>query len=198
MLGVHKGLKVDAKQFACAHASLILAYNIPTLARHCLNLGKGVLMKKVLIISFTIWFSSSLLANDSKVDLNAFAKLYFDKMVATQRPAATKKEVEEYLALLTDDVGHSHLPWDTDDSRLPSGKADKRKGMTFYLGAHTEYKAELLDVFTFNQSAVAIRYKNYAKGIHPQNNQPVEYSQTMMEVLEIENGKVAVIRKYHE
>jgi hypothetical protein len=89
-------------------------------------------MKKVLIISFTIWFSSSLLANDSKVDLNAFAKLYFDKMVATQRPAVTKKEVEEYLALLTDDVGHSHLPWDTDDSRFPSGKADKRKGMTFY------------------------------------------------------------------
>ena len=66
------------------------------------------------------------------------------------------------------------------------------------LGAHTEYNAELLDVFTFNHSAIAIRYKNYAKGVHPQNNQPIEYSQVMMEVLEIENGKIAVIRKYHE
>ncbi|MFD2165886.1 nuclear transport factor 2 family protein [Thalassotalea euphylliae] len=155
-------------------------------------------MKTLLILSFTVLFSSSLFANEEKIDLNAFAKLYFDKMVATQAPAATEKELEEYLALLTDDVGHSHLPWVTDDSRLPSGKEDKRKGMTFYLGAHTEYQAELLDVFTFNQSAVAIRYKNYAKGIHPQNNQPIEYSQTMMEVLEIEDGKVAVIRKYHE
>jgi len=155
-------------------------------------------MKKLLILSFTILFSSTIFANDLKLDLNAFAKLYFDKMVATQSPSATKNDLEEYLALLTDDVGHSHLPWATDDSRLPTGKADKRKGMTFYLGAHTEFKAELLDVFTFNQSAVAIRYKNYAKGIHPQNNQPIEYTQTMMEVLEIENGKVAVIRKYHE
>ncbi|MBQ4889217.1 MULTISPECIES: nuclear transport factor 2 family protein [unclassified Shewanella] len=155
-------------------------------------------MNKLLILSLTILFSGSLLANDSKIDLDAFAKLYFDKMVATQSPTATKKELEEYLALLTDDVGHSHLPWVTDDSRLPSGKSDMRKGMTFYLGAHTEYKAELLDVFAFNQSAIAIRYKDYAKGIHPQSNQPIEYSQTMMEVLEIEDGKVAVIRKYHE
>ncbi|WP_440875273.1 nuclear transport factor 2 family protein [Thalassotalea sp. PLHSN55] len=155
-------------------------------------------MKNVIILLFTILFSHSILANDSKIDLNAFASLYFDKMVSTQRPHATSKELEAYLALLTDDVGHSHLPWVTDDSRLPSGKQDMRKGMTFYLGAHTKYQAELLDVFTFNNSAIAIRYKKYAKGIHPQNNQPIEYSQTIMEVLEIENGKVAVIRKYHE
>ena len=67
-----------------------------------------------------------------------------------------------------------------------------------YLGSHTEYNAELFDVFTFNNSAVAIRYKNSVKGIHPQSKQPIAYTQIMMEVLEIENGKVAVIRKYHE
>ena len=155
-------------------------------------------MNKILLFTLFILLSTPLFANDSKIDLNAFAKLYFEKMTATQSPQATKKELEEYLALLADDVGHSHLPWDTDDSRLPDGKEAKRKGMTFYLGAHTEYRAELLDVFTFNQSAIAIRYKNYAKGVHPQHNQPIEYSQTMMEVLEIEEGKVAVIRKYHE
>lgn len=155
-------------------------------------------MRNILLLSFSLLFSSPLFAEESKTDLHAFANLYFEKMVATQSPQATEKELEEYLALLTDDVGHSHLPWVTDDSRLPSGKADMRKGMTFYLGAHTEYKAELLDVFTFNQSAIAIRYHNYAKGVHPENKQPVEYAQTMMEVLEIEDGKVAVIRKYHE
>ena len=155
-------------------------------------------MKKVVVLFLTLLFSSALLADDDQIDLDALAKLYFEKMIATQSPSATKKELEAYLALLADDVGHSHLPWVTDDSRLPSGKEDMRQGMTFYLGAHTDYSAELLDVFTFNQSAIAIRYKNHAKGIHPQNNQPIEYSQTMMEVLEIENGKIAVIRKYHE
>lgn len=133
-----------------------------------------------------------------KMDMQGFAKLYYKKMVATQAPNASEKDLESYLALLTEDVGHSHLPWVTDDSRLPDGKAQMRKGMTFYLGAHTEYRSELLNVFTFNDSAVAIRYTNYAKGVHPENNQPIEYRNTMMEVLEIENGKVAVIRKYHE
>jgi len=155
-------------------------------------------MKKILIFTLAALLSAPLFADEAKVDLNAFAKLYFDKMVATQSPNATEKELEAYLALLTDDVGHSHLPWVTDDSRLPDGKKAMRKGMTFYLGAHTKHNAELLDVFTFNHSAVAIRYKNYAKGIHTENNQPIEYNQTMMEVLEMENGKVAVIRKYHE
>ena len=73
-----------------------------------------------------------------------------------------------------------------------------RKGMTFYLGSHTYYDAMLLNVFTFNDSAIAIRYSNHAKGIHPQSKQAIEYQQIMMEVLEIENGQVAVIRKYHE
>lgn len=155
-------------------------------------------MNKLLFISFILLFTPQLLAKDSSFDLNAFGKLYFDKMVATQKPNATTRDLEEYLSLLTDDVGHSHLPWVVDDTRYSDGKEAKRKGMMFYLGAHTEYKAELLNVFTFNQSAVAIRYKHRAKGIHPQNNQPIEYTRTMMEVLEMDGEKVAVIRKYHE
>ncbi|NMP31113.1 nuclear transport factor 2 family protein [Thalassotalea sp. M1531] len=155
-------------------------------------------MKWLLLISLVMLFPPKLLANESSIDLNAFAKLYFDKMVATQMPNATKNELDEYLDLLSNDVGHSHLPWDVDDTRYPDGKEAKRKGMTFYLGAHTEYKAELLNVFIFNQSAIAIRYKHHAKGVHPQNNQSIEYTRTMMEVLEMEGGKVAVIRKYHE
>ncbi|NVK26144.1 MAG: nuclear transport factor 2 family protein [Gammaproteobacteria bacterium] len=155
-------------------------------------------MTKLLTFLCSILLVYSAIAAEHKLDLNAFADTYFNKMVATQLPDATEKELEAYLALLTDDVGHSHLPWVVDDSRTPTGKEDMRKGMMFYLGAHSEYNAQLLNVFTFNHSAIAIRYKNYAKGIHPQNNQAIEYSQTMMEVLEIENGKVAVIRKYHE
>jgi hypothetical protein len=151
---------------------------------------KGLL----LILSLTFALSASA----SEIDLEKFAQTYFKTMVATQSPNATKEDLEKYFSLLTDDIGHSHLPWVTDDSRLPDGKEVMRKGMLFYLGAHTEYNAKLLDVFIFNNSAIAIRYKNTAKGIHPESKQPLAYTQTMMEVLEMEGGKVAVIRKYHE
>ncbi|XKF03185.1 nuclear transport factor 2 family protein [Pseudoalteromonas mariniglutinosa] len=107
-------------------------------------------------------------------------------------------ELEAFLALLTDDVANQHLPYQRDDARVANGKALMRKGMTFYLGAHTEYEAKRLDTFIFNDSAIAIRYTQHAKGIHPQNNQAIEYTQTIMDVLEIEDGKIAVIRKYHE
>ncbi len=153
-------------------------------------------MKLSLFIALFCVFAAS--AEEQPLDMKQLANTYFEKMVATQSPKATAKELEAYLALLVDDVGHSHLPWETDDSRTPDGKKRMREGMTFYLGAHTEYKAELLNVFTFNDSAVAIRYKHHAKGIHPQNQQAIEYSKVMMEVLELEGNQVAVIRKYHE
>jgi len=151
---------------------------------------------KVLLLIISLSFALS--SSASEIDLENFAQTYFKTMVATQAPEATKEDLENYFSLLTDDIGHSHLPWVTDDSRLPDGKEAMRKGMLFYLGAHTEYSAELLDVFVFNNSAIAIRYKNSAKGIHPESKQPLAYTQTMMEVLEMENGKVAIIRKYHE
>ena len=137
-------------------------------------------------------------AKEENIDLKAFGQLYYDKMSATQAPNATKADIEAYLDLLADDVGHTHLPWVTNDSRQPNAKQSHREGMSFYLGAHSEYKSELLDIFTFNQSAVAIRYTKSAKGIHPQSKQAIEYQHVMMEVLEMEDGKVAVIRKYHQ
>ena len=154
-------------------------------------------MKKFLNIVFAACsFAAS--ASDKSLDLNQLAHNYFDAMVATQAPNATAKDIEYYLSFLTDDVGHAHLPYVVDDSRLPDGKAAMRKGMTFYLAAHTEFDAKLLNVYTFNNSAIAIRYTKSAKGTHPQNNQAIEYQDTMLEVLELEGDKVAVIRKYHE
>jgi len=155
-------------------------------------------MRLFIVFLLSLLTIPSVFAKAESINLKAFATDYYNAMVASQAPNATTKELEAYLAFLTDDVGHSHLPYVTDDSRLPDGKDAMRKGMTFYLGAHTEYKSELLNIFAFNDSAVAIRYTSNAKGIHPQNNQALEYSNVMMEVLEIEDGKVAVIRKYHE
>ncbi|PKG55594.1 hypothetical protein CXF83_19600 [Shewanella sp. Choline-02u-19] len=155
-------------------------------------------MKRLVVIALSLLVVCSVQAQSNQSEMEQIAQNYFEVMVASQAPDATEKELENYLALLTDDVGHQHLPYETDDSRSADGKQSMRKGMTFYLGAHTEYKAELLNLFTFNDSAIAIRYSHSAKGIHPQSNQAITYTSTMMEVLEIEHGKVAVIRKYHE
>ncbi|MCL1051780.1 nuclear transport factor 2 family protein [Shewanella abyssi] len=155
-------------------------------------------MKRLMIAVFSLLAINSAQAQSSQSEMEQIAQHYFEAMVASQAPNATDKELENYLALLTDDVGHQHLPYQTDDSRAADGKQSMRKGMTFYLGAHTEYKAELLNLFTFNDSAIAIRYRHSAKGIHPQTKQENSYTSIMMEVLEIEDEKVAVIRKYHE
>ena len=154
-------------------------------------------MKCKLSFLLIIFFSFSARA-DETLDLKLFAQSYYNAMTATQAPNAGAKELEAYLALLTDDIGNQHIPYQPDDSRTPDGKEQMRKGMSFYLGAHTLFESTLLNTFVFNDTGFAIRYKNYVKGIHPQNQQPIEYTSVMMEVIEIENGKVAMIRKYHE
>ncbi len=155
-------------------------------------------MKQLLALVITAIMCFSVTAKQANTELETLAQQYFSTMVATQAPNASSKELEAFLALLTDDVANQHLPYQRDDARVVNGKALMRKGMTFYLGAHTEYEAKRLDTFIFNDSAIAIRYTQHAKGIHPQNNQAIEYTQTIMDVLEIEDGKIAVIRKYHE
>ncbi|WP_338367015.1 nuclear transport factor 2 family protein [uncultured Pseudoalteromonas sp.] len=154
-------------------------------------------MRLLLTLGLVLVASFSALAEE-RFDLKAFALHYYKTMTATQAPNAGAKELETYLALLTDDVGSQHIPYQIDDSRTANGKELMREGMSFYLGAHTHYESELLNTFIFNDSGFAIRYKNHAKGIHPQSKQPIEFSSVMMEVIEVENGKVAMIRKYHE
>lgn len=156
------------------------------------------MMKKIKIIFSVVLICASLSVTAANKELETLAQQYFSTMVATQAPNATHKELEAFLALLSDDVGNQHIPFQRDDTRAPDGKESMRKGMTFYLAAHTEYEAKLLDTFIFNNSGFAIRYSHHAKGIHPQNQQPIEYNRTIMDVIEVEDGKIAMIRKYHQ
>jgi len=154
-------------------------------------------MRLLLTLGLALVTAFSAYAQES-LDLNAFAQQYYKTMTATQAPNAGAKELEAYLALLTDDIGNQHIPYQPDDSRTPDGKEQMRKGMSFYLGAHTLFESTLLNTFVFNDTGFAIRYKSHVKGIQPQSKQPIEYTSTMMEVIEVENGKAAMIRKYHE
>jgi hypothetical protein len=63
--------------------------------------------------------------------------------------------------------------------------------------AHTEYSGILIS-FTVGHDVVVIKYATSSKGIHPQTKQVTAHNYMTLEVLEIENGRVSVIRKYSE
>lgn len=152
-------------------------------------------MKKLFICLAGLTFlSTSTLADD--FDYDAFVKAYYHAQVMTQQPDATKKDLEHYLSFLTDDIGNQHFPNAPDDSRESGGKELMRKGMSRYLGVHSEYKAEIID-YQYGYNAVSIKHKFSAKGKRSDGSD-FSYSKVALDVLELENGKVSVIRRYSE
>ncbi len=152
-------------------------------------------MNKLIISLIALVFFSSTASAD-KFDYDAFVKAYFHAQVMTQQPNATKEDLEHYLSFLTDDIGNQHFPNAPDDSREPDGKEMMRKGMSRYLGVHTEYQAEIID-YQYGYNAVSIKHKFSAKGKRSDGSD-FSYSKVALDVLELENGKVSVIRRYSE
>ena len=143
------------------------------------------------------FFTAAAYADESELNLAHLGQKYFDLWTATQSPEATENDIDNYLTLLTNDVGHQHLPYDSDDSRQPDGKKSIKNGMFYYLAAHTEYSATLTSI-TQGYNVVIVKYYTKSKGVHPQTNQEISLSYDTTEVLEIESGKVSVIRKYSD
>ena len=149
-----------------------------------------------LIISLIglVFFNSN--ASADEFDYDAFVKAYYRAQVMTQQPNATKEDLEHYLSFLTEDIGNQHFPNAPDDSREPDGKELMRKGMSRYLGVHTEYQAEIID-YQYGYNVVSIKHKFSAKGKRSDGSD-FSYSKVALDVLELENGKVSVIRRYSE
>lgn len=147
----------------------------------------------VLSVSFIPFISH---AESESPQLWRLAHDYFERFNKTQQPTSTVQDVEYYLELLADDVGFQHLPWRTGDTRKPTGKETLRKGMKHWLGGKVSYDARLLDVL-IAYDLVVIKYESILV-------LPLEEGKTKTivrrntETLEIENGKVSVIRKYGE
>jgi ketosteroid isomerase-like protein len=155
-------------------------------------------------IAFTLFmsiFSASVAANikddDSQFDYEGFTRDYFSAWKATQAPNATKADLAYYLSFLTDDIGYQHLPYSDNDVRAADGKTQMRKGMSYYLGTHTEYEA-ILTKSSYGHNVITLEYDTQTKGVHPDNGQIISNSYTSLEVLEIDNGKVSVIRHYSD
>jgi hypothetical protein len=151
-------------------------------------------MKKFLLIMLVLT-TQQIFAKEFKPE--QFAMEYFMAWSATQSPDASKQDIDNYLEFLADDVGHQHYPYDPDSSRSSDGKEKMRKGMSYYLGAHTEYSSKLISTIT-GFDVIIIKYETHSKGIHPQTKQEIESNHVTVEVLELENNKVSVIRKYSE
>jgi len=150
------------------------------------------------ILSILLWAALGLTpSNAAEFNAKAFANNYFNAWIATQSPSATKQDIENYLSLLTDDVGHQHLPYDPDDARTADGKSSMREGMNHYLGVHTKYKGTLVGL-TLGYGVIVLQYDTEATGVHPQSKELISLNYRTTEVLEIEKGKVSVIRKYSE
>ncbi len=154
-------------------------------------------MNKVAKMILLLLVAISAQIDARELDLEQFAKQYFQAWVATQVPNANAQDIENYLKLLKDDIGHQHLPYDPVADRQPDGKQNMREGMAYYLGAHTSYASQLLETVV-GHNMVVIKYHTASSGIHPQSKQEITQAYETVEVLEMEDGKVAVIRKYSE
>ena len=130
-----------------------------------------------------------------EIDLNHFAVKYFEAKVATQDPDATPQILEAYLALLTEDVGYEHKPYRI-LGEVDGGKSRMRAGMTYYLGGNESYSAELVNV-AVGHNAVAIQYKGIWSGTRSGEGATIFTKNFLvMEVLEITDGKVSLIREF--
>mgnify|MGYP005989705529 CR=1 FL=1 len=134
---------------------------------------------------------------EKEIKLKELGLRYFKIWTATQAVNAAKNDIENYLNLLMDDVGHQHYPYDKDDSRAIGNKESMRKGMLYYLGVHTEYNASLKSLVV-GDNVIIIKFRSSSKGIHPQTKKEISSTKNTVEVLEVENGKISMIRKYRE
>jgi len=144
-------------------------------------------------LTFTI-SSTITQAKESAFDYDKFVKQYHQAITNTQKPNASKEDLEHYLSFLTDDVGNQHFPNAPDDSRKPDGKKLMREGMSRYLGIHTSYDASIID-YIIGYHSIALKHKFSAKGLRADGSD-FSYSKVVLDVLELENGKVSVIRRY--
>lgn len=156
-------------------------------------------VKTIVSIVLSLIVSPLAFANDVD-DLNELAMQYFEAKVATQQPDATKEDLEVYLALLTDDVGYEHKPYrllENGTEETDNGKPRMREGMNFYLGGNEKFTADLVNV-AVGHNAIAIQYSGTHEYRRGGEGPILKEKYNLMEVLEIVDGKVSIIREYNE
>ncbi len=152
------------------------------------------MLKAVTLLIALLWCITEIRAEES--NLEHLAQKYFQAKLATQQPNASEADLEAYLDLLSEHVGYEHKPY-RPLGEVEGGKQRMRKGMTYYLGKNERYDAELVSI-AIGHNAFAIQYKGthvFRRG----GDGPIltEHFNTM-DVLEVEGGKVSIIREYRD
>ncbi|GJM11106.1 MAG: hypothetical protein DHS20C11_33820 [Lysobacteraceae bacterium] len=147
------------------------------------------------LLSLTLGLALSSNAHAQSVpELHSLGKTYFDAWVATQQPGATSDVLENYLALLDDNVGYEHKPHRL-LGEVDGGKDRMREGMTYYLGKNVAFDVKLTGLVAA-KGMVAIEYEGehvFQRG----GEGPVLTEQfRAVDVLEVADGKVAIIRQF--
>ena len=150
--------------------------------------------KTVTVLLVFFWFSANIHAEEP--NLEQLAQTYFQARLATQQPGASETDLEAYLALLSENVGYEHKPYSL-LGETNGGKQRMREGMTRYLGKNEAYDAELVSIAT-GHNAFSIQYKGthvYRRG----GEGPILTKHfNAMDVLEVEGGKISIIREYRK
>ena len=110
-------------------------------------------------------------------------------------PEASEEDLENFLALLTEDVALQHLPYDTTDEREPNGKEVIRTGMSRWRGANTSYTAKLIEI-NHGHNVIILKYQAIMTIQDEKTRKERTITRNNIEVLELDKGKVSVIRKY--
>ena len=119
---------------------------------------------------------------------------YFVAWQGSQKPDASTADLESFLSYLADDVAWQHLPYATSDERIDGGKEKLRKGMTTWLGNHKSYQASLIRSDE-NEHYIILEFRSEAT-IEDDASGVKVLNRHYMDVLELENRKVAIIRRY--
>lgn len=153
-------------------------------------------MKKM--IAFVLLVLASTGVYGEEVDLDNFARQYFSAFVDFQLPEANSDVLDKYLDYLAVDVGHTHMPFRKDDTKYADGRDRYRKDLLSMMGKNKKLKAKLLEVRVFNTTAVALRFELSATYVDTDKDIVSPWSFVLTDILEIEDGKVSMIRRYHD
>jgi ketosteroid isomerase-like protein len=145
------------------------------------------------ILSAILLFAANVSAEEFNYD--GFAKEYFAAWNKTQMPEATPQDLEDYLSLLTDDVAMQHLPYAPVDTRETGGKDNLRKGMSQWLGSVSAYEAKLVSSM-IDHNVIILQYTAEIDIKNTETGKTRHITRPRIDVLEIDDGKVAIIRKY--
>jgi hypothetical protein len=148
-----------------------------------------------IIFSFLIICASVVKADTTNLENINLANNYANAWFKTQMSTSTKADLEHYLSFLTDDIAYQHLPYDKTDERESGGKEILRKGMAQWLASNIEYKANINSI-NFSNNLIIINYDSATTIIDSKTKEQKVMRRHVIDTLEIENGKVSVIRKY--